>query len=170
MGIKTKVKVMARQLFSTRRNAMLYDVGVWGAADEIIPVMDPRWFFPYSNGSIQGIGYARWFESAGKRGIQPPEEILHCMNLYKQIERTPNPVEHVSLFHRILDINRQNLWVIGTVGRVPSIFVVKDTFRNVPKVAVSGWIFRTPGNTAPECYSIDESHNSDTMGIGATGQ
>ena len=69
VGIKTKVKVMARQLFSTRRNAMLYDVGVWGAADEIIPVMDPRWFFPYSNGSIQGIGYARWFESAGKRGI-----------------------------------------------------------------------------------------------------
>ena len=168
VGIKTKVKVMARQLFSTRRNAMLYDVGVWGAADEIIPVMDPRWFFPYSNGSIQGIGYARWFESAGKRGIQPPEEILHCMNLYKQIERTPNPVEHVSLFHQILDINRQNLWVIGTVGRVPSIFVVRDTFRNVPKVAVSGWIFRTPGNTAPECYSIDESPNSDKMG--GTGQ
>ena len=69
VGTKTKVKVIARQLFSTRRNAMLYDVRVWGAADEIIPVMDPRWFFPYSNGSIQGIGYARWFESAGKRGI-----------------------------------------------------------------------------------------------------
>ena len=83
MGIKTKVKVMARQLFSKRRNAMLYDVGVWGAADEITPVMDPRWFFPYSNGSIQGIGHAHWFESTGKRGIQPPEEILHCMNLYK---------------------------------------------------------------------------------------
>ena len=164
VGIKTEVKMMARQLFSTRRNAMLYDVGVWGAADEIIPVMDPRWFFPYSNGSIQGIGYARWFESGGKRGIQPPKEMLHCMNLYKQIERTPNPAEHVRLFHQILDINQQNLWVIGTIGRTPSIFVVTDTFRNVPQIAVSGWIFRTPGSTAPECYAIDQRSNSDKVG------
>ena len=84
MGIKTKVKVMARQLFSTRRNAMLYDVGVWGAADEIILL----WIhvgFPYSNGSIQGIGYASWFESAGKEDYR--QKNIPAW-LYKQIERT----------------------------------------------------------------------------------
>ena len=76
------------------------------------------------------------------------------MELYKQIERSPISKQQQQLFQQIIELNRQNLWVIGTVGRIPSIFVVKDTFRNVPKVAVSGSIFRTPGNTAPECYAI----------------
>jgi peptide/nickel transport system substrate-binding protein len=143
----------------------MHDVGVWGSADELIPVIDPRWFFPFSQESIQGIGYARWFLSNGKRGIVPPEEMMKCMELYQQIERIPDPTEQVRLFQQIIELNRQNLWVIGTIGRVPSLFVVKDTFRNVPEVAVSGWIFRTPGNTAPECYAIDQPTIENDEGI-----
>jgi hypothetical protein len=60
------------------------------------------------------------------------------------------------LFKEIIEINRQNLWVIGLIGDLPSIFLVKDTFRNVPEVAVAGWVMRAPGNTAPECYAIEE--------------
>ena len=56
----------------------------------------------------------------------------------------------------IIEINRQNLWVIGTVGAIPQLFIVKDTFRNVPEVAVGCWPLRTPGATAPESYAIDE--------------
>ena len=154
VGVQTELKVEARQLFYARKSALLHDVGVWGTADELIPVVDPRWFFPYSGESIQGIGYARWFQSNGRRGITPPPAIKKCMELYKQIERSPISKQQQQLFQQIIELNRQNLWVIGTVGRIPSIFVVKDTFRNVPKVAVSGSIFRTPGNTAPECYAI----------------
>ena len=165
VGIKTQLKLEARQLFYTRKSALMHDVGVWGSADELIPVIDPRWFFPFSQESIQGIGYARWFLSNGKRGIVPPEEMMKCMELYQQIERIPDPTEQVRLFQQIIELNRQNLWVIGTIGRVPSLFVVKDTFRNVPEVAVSGWIFRTPGNTAPECYAIDQPTIENDEGI-----
>ena len=90
---------------------------------------------------------------------------MKCMELYQQIERIPDPTEQVRLFQQIIELNRQNLWVIGTIGRVPSLFVVKDTFRNVPEVAVSGWIFRTPGNTAPECYAIDQLTIENDEGI-----
>ena len=156
VGIKTELKLEARQLFSTRRSALLYDVGVWGSADELMPLIDPKWFFPCGNGSLQGIGYARWFLSNGKQGVTPPEKMQRCMSLYRQIEKTPDPQEQVRLFQQIIELNRENLWVIGTVSRVPSLFVVKDTFRNVPQIAVAGWLFRTPGSTAPECYAIDE--------------
>ena len=47
------------------------------------------------------------------------------------------------------------LAAIGVVGAIPSLFIVKDNFRNVPEVAVSCWPLRTPGATAPECYAID---------------
>ena len=157
IGVKTELKLEARQLFYTRKSALLHDVGVWGSADELIPVMDPRWFFPYSEESIQGIGYARWFQSNRLKGIEPPLEIKECMRLYQQIEKTPESSEQIRLFKQIIDLNQKNLWIIGTVGRIPSIFIVKETFRNVPQIAVSGWIFRTPGSTAPECYAIDNS-------------
>ena len=86
------------------------------------------------------------------------------MELYQQIERIPDSTEQIRLFQQIIELNQQNLWVIGTIGRVPSLFVVKDTFRNVPQVAVSGWIFRTPGSTAPECYAIDRLTFEDDRG------
>ena len=37
----------------------------------------------------------------------------------------------------------------GTVGAVPSITVVKNTFRNVPEQAVTDWIYMSPGNLDP---------------------
>jgi hypothetical protein len=42
------------------------------------------------------------------------------------------------------------------VGEVPTFYLVKNSFRNVPEVAMDGWSFRTPGNTAVECYAIEE--------------
>ena len=65
--------------------------------------------------------------------------------------------EQIRLFRQIIDLNRENLWVIGTVGQIPPIFIVHKSFRNVPEVAVACWPLCTPGSTASECYAIDES-------------
>jgi peptide/nickel transport system substrate-binding protein len=156
IGVKTKVKTTARQLYSQRRNALLCDVHVWGGAGEIIPVLDPRWFMPYSASSFQGLDYARWYRTGGKKGTEPPEPMLRCLDLFGQISRTIDEEEQIRLFKEIIEINRQHLWVIGTVGEIPPLYIVKDTFRNVPEVAVGCWPLRTPGATAPECYAIDE--------------
>ncbi|MBN1902715.1 ABC transporter substrate-binding protein [Candidatus Sumerlaeota bacterium] len=156
VGVNSEVKMEARQLFYTRKAACLHDVGVWGASDEQLPIMDPRWFFPFNTESIQGIAYARWFATDGKRGEKPPLEIKRCMDLYRQIEKTSDLQKQVALFDEILELNAEHLWVLGVLGNVPVPFLVKNNFRNVPEVAISGWIFRTPGNTAPECYAMEE--------------
>ena len=62
--------------------------------------------------------------------------------------------EQIRLFKEILALNQEHLWVIGLVGGMPSLVVAKETFRNVPEVALSGWSFRMPANTAVECYAI----------------
>jgi len=78
------------------------------------------------------------------------------MDLFRQIEKTPDENAHLQLFGEIIDLNRKNLWIIGLIGGMPSIVVVKNSFRNVPEVATSGWVYRTPGNTGIECYAIEE--------------
>ena len=68
---------------------------------------------------------------------------------------TPDREEQIRLFREIARLNEENLWDIGVIGGLPSIYLVSDSFRNVPHVAVSGWSFRAPGNTAIECYAIE---------------
>ena len=156
VGVKTRIKELARQLFYQRKAALMHDVGVWGGADEQIPTLDPRWFIPYSSESIHGIGYARWYRSSGTKGETPEGDLRRVIELYQLLEETPDDPGQIRLFSEILALNQKNLWVIGTVGGLPSMVLVKNTFKNVPEVAMSGWSFRTPGNTAVECYAIDE--------------
>ena len=72
-----------------------------------------------------------------------------------QLERTIDEEGQIRLFKEIIELNRKNLWVIGTVGAIPQIFIVNERFRNVPEVAVGCWPLRTPGATAPESYAIE---------------
>ena len=156
IGVQAEVKEEARQLFYERKRGLMHDVGIWGGADEQIAVLDPRWLIPFSDESIQAIDFARWYRTDGKRGEEPTGDIRRAIELFWEIERTADPEGQIRLMQEILDLNRKNLWVIGTLGQVPTFYLVKNTFRNVPDVAMSGWSFRTPGNTAVECYAIEE--------------
>jgi peptide/nickel transport system substrate-binding protein len=157
VGVQTEIKEEARQLFYERKRGLLHDGAIWGAGNGQSPLVDPRNHVPFSDESIYAVDYARWFRTDGKRGDTPPDDIVQCIELYREIERTADEAEQVRLYKEILELNRKNLWVIGTVGEMPAIFVVRNDFRNVPDVAMSGWIFRAPGNTAMECYAIDPS-------------
>ncbi len=155
VGVETKVKIMARELYMNRIFALLFDVTAWTGTGEMNPVIDPRWFLPYNGGSFYGLEYVPWFRTQGAEGEEPPPAMVECMDIFRQVQRTMDEAEQIRLFRRIIDLNRENLWVIGTVGQIPPIFIVHESFRNVPEVAVACWPLRTPGSTAPECYAID---------------
>jgi peptide/nickel transport system substrate-binding protein len=155
VGVRTILKYENRELFYHRKRAMLHDVGVWAGQDEQMPLLDPRWFLPHSWESIHAVGYATWYRSGGLKGEKPPPAMLRCIELYEQIKRTPDEQEQRRLFRRIIDINRENLWVIGTIGNVPHFQLVRRDLKNVPQLAVWGWSFRTPGNTATECWYFE---------------
>jgi peptide/nickel transport system substrate-binding protein len=156
VGVNSEVKEEARQLFYERKRGMLHDVGVWGGSDEQIAVLDPRWLIPFSDESVHAVDYARWYRTDKVRGEEPPGDMRRCVELFWQIEKTVDEAEQIRLMREILELNHKNLWVIGTVGAIPSFFLVKNSFRNVPEVAMTGWAFRSPGNTAVECYAIEE--------------
>jgi peptide/nickel transport system substrate-binding protein len=157
VGVKTEVKEKARQLFWENQKAMNHDFATWGGADEYVPTLDPRWLVPWNDSSMQAQNYARWFRTGGRQGEAPTGDLLKVMELFSKVEVTIDEQEQIRLMGEIIDLNEKNLWIIGTVGETPSIYLVKDTFVNVPEVALSGWSFRTPGNTAVECYAIDPS-------------
>ena len=155
VGIAAEVKELARQLWTERKRALTFDVAVWGGAAGQIPLLDPRWYVPIDPNNWNAPAYGRWYATRGKRGEVPTPEVRAAMDLWSLTEQTVDPDEQKRLFRKILELNLENLWIIGMVGEQPAIVVVDENFRNVPEVAVSSWMFRTPGNTAPECYAID---------------
>lgn len=152
LGIELLVKEEARPLFYERKAANEHDMGVWIGSAEFNPLIDPRWFLPYSVESIHAIPYATWWTSGGKEGEEPPEELKKTQELYDQIARTTDPEEQKRLFRQILELNKEHLWVIGICTAPPEIVIVKNNFRNVPEHAVSDWHLMTPGATMPEQY------------------
>jgi peptide/nickel transport system substrate-binding protein len=159
VGVAAQVKKMARQLWVLRKRAAMHDVGVWGGSDEHLPILEPRWFVPIDRVAYHAPSYGIWYDTDGRQGEEPPKDMEQAMDVLRKIEETVDESEQVRLFGEIVDLNLKNLWVIGLIGEVPMIGVVKNTFRNVPEAAVGGWSSRFPGNTAVECYAIDERYN-----------
>jgi len=154
VGVKTEIKEEARQLYYERRKALIHDAATAGGEVQN-PLLEPRLFVPYNVGSSHAIGFTHWLLTNGKRGETPTGDMRRCIELFWQIEETPDEAEQVRLFGEIIELNRKNLWVIGTIGSMPSIMLVHNTFRNVPEVAMASWSVRTPANTAVECYAIE---------------
>jgi peptide/nickel transport system substrate-binding protein len=154
LGLDVRTREQAREIFGRRIQASQHDITAWGGADDYNPLMSPNRFFPIwdSHGAPD---YGRWWTTGGRQGRAPTGDILRCMEVFWQIQETVDRERQIELFQEILDLNRKNLWIIGVVGQIPEPIVVGREMRNVPRRAISGWIFRSPGNTAPESYAID---------------
>ena len=77
---------------------------------------------------------------------------LAAMEIYDQAVAEVDEEKRIELASQVLDIASENLWAIGTLLLAQSAFVVKNNFRNIPEVAISDWILRTPKNTHTEQY------------------
>jgi len=155
VGIKTLIKEESRDLFSTRAQASELDIGIWTMDRCFTPLVEPLYWLPG-----MGVGtppnnaneYWRWYRTGGKEGEKPSEDIVKVYQLYDKAKGTPNETARTSYAYEIMRLNAKNLWVIGIVGCLPHVGIVKNNFRNVPENAISDWLQLTPGNTAPEQY------------------
>ncbi|NMB44925.1 MAG: ABC transporter substrate-binding protein [Firmicutes bacterium] len=152
IGIRTAVKSEERSLFYTRKEALEHDVGIWTGSVGMQPLLDPRWYMPWSNESIHAIGYAQWFNSGGKVGEKPTGDLLKTIEIYEEIKKTSDDERQKELFQEMLKLNAKNLWVIGTLTSPPLIGIVKEDFRNIPETGLFSWIAHSPKNLNPEQF------------------
>ncbi len=155
IGIKSELKIRRRDLWWERMSARLHDVDAFWYALRQIPLADSSFPPRLARNNLAG-QWGAWFQHDGKKGEEPPPEMKEVMNLWRQIEQTPEFEKQVELMDQIHELKAENLWAIGLVGDLPIIAVVQDRFKNVPEVAYYDWCSKGPGNTAIECYAIQE--------------
>ncbi|NLD74156.1 MAG: ABC transporter substrate-binding protein [Chloroflexi bacterium] len=151
IGIRGVPKEEDRSLFTQRGAANEHDASIWTIDRCATPLGNPHWWHPHTGGYGWAEAYAQWYNSGGTEGEEPPANIKLQFDLYDQMKGA-TPDQLPGLAEQYFDNWSDNLWVIGTVGAMPALVVVKNNFRNVPEEAVSDVRQNTPGNTNPEQY------------------
>lgn len=170
VGVRAIHRERSRPLFAKEKSGLLHDFTVWYGESEFNPVVQPRSFVPVNTESHFAPAYGRWYEEGGMYGSEgdefggkePPEggPIRQAMLLLEEVKKIRDTEQQVELFRKIFDINKENLWSISISTPPPSLMVVKNGFRNVPKVVANGYAYGTPYNAGIETFFFEEPYDS----------
>jgi len=171
VGVRVVPRERSRALFYNEKQFNEFDLNVWTGESDFLPLESPRYFVPVDGESFYAGGWGRWFQRGGFYGnpeatkgnaVEPPKEhpIYRAMQLYDAAIQATTSEEQHRLMNKVLDIAADNLWTINISRAPPQLVVVKKDFRNVPRNAIYGVIFLTPGNAGVETYYFEKSNDS----------
>lgn len=173
VGIRAIPRERSRALFFTRRAAGQSDFIVWSGESEYVPMLEPRNFVPVTVDSNYAPFFGRWFllggifdpDSVDITGVGILEPELGSierrnMELYSQALGAADFDTQIDLFREMASNAAGEAWTIAISSPPPSLVVVQNGFRNVPEVAITGWVFSSPSNAGIETFFFDEPYDS----------
>jgi peptide/nickel transport system substrate-binding protein len=115
----------------------------------------PDHVFPYNaTTDAAGILFAKWFQSGGSQGKEPPPKIKEIMEKFKKGFSVPEE-ERVKLGKEIWKTVVEEVHTIATVGLSPAAQgtrIVKNTLGNVPARMYNSPDGKTPGISRTQTY------------------
>jgi peptide/nickel transport system substrate-binding protein len=157
VGVNASLKPEDRSLMYTRKAANEHDCAVWGGDGGLNDAMlEARWYYPHSDESLYGIGWVVWADNAGgnpqAEPVEPPEPVKKQIDLYAEIEQTPDPAKQTELFDQLLAIAQQEFHAIGTSLPAMGYGIKKVNLKNVPASMPGAWLYPNPAPSHPETY------------------
>jgi peptide/nickel transport system substrate-binding protein len=157
VGIDMQLVVEERTIFYDRKAANQHDAGIWGGDGGLEVILEPRWYFPFSNESIYGEAWQYWFNNPNdERAEEPPEAVKQQMDLYTQLRGTADAEGQNALMTQILDIAADQFYVIGIALPANGYGIVKDNLHNVPPAILQAYLYPSPAPTNPETFYYSE--------------
>lgn len=166
VGIRAVPRERSRPLFWAEKSSLQHDFTVWSGMSEYNPSVGSRSFVADNAQSHFAMANAAWFRRGGLYGdpraqggeMAEPEvgsPIRRAMELREAAMQAISEEEQIGIFDEILEIAAENLWSISIATPPPQPVLVKDGLRNVPRKALLGYTYLTPGNTGVETYFFD---------------
>jgi len=161
VGVQAQVNAIDRSLLYSRKAANDHDAAVWygNAGSQFGAYIDPRWYFPFTSESLYAVTWAYWYQELTESQAppeEPPEAVKQQIELYKQLQGTPDTEEQSRLFSELLAIAQEQFHAIGIVKPGPGYGIVHNRMVNVPNPMPEEYIWPTPAPSNPEQYFIRE--------------
>ena len=155
VGIDMKARPMEGSFAVARMISNDHEVMTWigGGGYDFLGLIDPKWYFPYENQSAFGSAWGIWYQNAKAPNAEEPlASGKKQQELYTRMLRTTGIDNQAELMRQILEIAREEFYVIGTNMQPDDYGVVKKNMRNVPDLMPNTAFYMTPGPTNPEQY------------------
>ena len=151
IGVHATVNTIESTLGTERRNGNLNDASVTDGNGGVDVVLTPQYYLP-----TLPVGYApawgTWRASGGADGEQPPEAVLRQFELYDQLRSAASEDERHALMTQVLQIARDEFFMIGVSSPGTGYGVVKRDFGNMVGHSFFAASFPTPGVLSPEQF------------------
>jgi len=144
IGIKILLKSEDRSLFEERSKAGEVEMTAWGWGRSIIPI-DPERYLGEEHCGCWACPYGLWYLTGGEKGTEPPADhpIWKVWEMWEKARSAPTLEEADSYIKKLVDVHKENVWVIGLVGEWTKPIIVKENLRNVPDGFPWGEVTRT---------------------------
>ena len=159
-GIKLYSIPSTREVFRNRIFSGDAVMSIWSGLENGIPTAEnsPMALAPTSKYQYQWPQWGAYYESGGTSGEEPDlPAAIELLALSNQWSHAVTHEERVQIWHKMLEINRDQMFTIGIVNHVPHPVVVSNFLRNVPD---SGFYDIAPGAYfgiyKPDTFWFDE--------------
>ncbi len=99
---------------STTARVQTSTTPIWGGDGGLEVILEPRWYFPFSNESNYAEAWQYWFnDPTDTRAEEPPDAVKQQMDLYNQLRATADQAGQNALMKQILDIAADQFYTIG---------------------------------------------------------
>lgn len=134
-GIKLYSRPLQREVLRNRLFAGQTIMTIWFGLENGIPtpVMSPRELAPTSQQGMQWPKWGQYNETGGSSGEKIDDPVAaELMDLNEAWEHADGSEDRTRIWHRMLQLNAEQVYSIGLVARVKQPVVVSNRLRNVP--------------------------------------
>ena len=170
VGVRAVARERSRSLWNLDLRSRVIDFTVWTGESDFAPLVSPRNFVPHTDQSFYAPAWGNWFAGGGFSGREVPggqafgpppgSPARQAMRLYDAARRTTDKAERVRLFKQMWTIAAEQVWTINLSTSPPQPAVVDRDMGNVPRNALMGMVFNTPGNAGIELFYFKTKRDS----------
>lgn len=157
VGINCAVKPLESNLFYLRvkqgEHDVALDTGMAGGIDLVIQASTH--IANNSSRSYHAPLNGLYYETGGEQGIAPTGDLKKVQDLFQKFTVASDEKTQKEIMKEIMQINSDNLFVIGICTAPPSPAVAKNNFRNVDSW-LHGLTIPSPGQLGPEQFFIEQ--------------
>ena len=96
--------------------------------------------------------WAQWLRSGGLGGWEPPERVKNLDRQWTKVVEARNEREKIEAWQILTENAIEMLPKIAIMTSPGKVVIVKNNFKNVPRLALAGWMAHEPGNSCPEVF------------------
>ncbi len=157
IGIDLVVQEVERSLAVQRTLANEQQLAAWNNDGSEHLFTFPLHVFPFDLVGVvatSGPLYAKWFQSAGTQGKEPPARMKELMEKFKKAYGVPEK-ERIALGKEVWKISAEEVYIIGVIGMGPAsmgVRVVKTSMGNIPSRQYNSPDGKTPTISRPVTF------------------